>query len=284
MMGTFFILLLVLLAAIANLLGGWLVIRRRYSDDQMCIFIAVTAGVFLSIALIDLVPHSIELNHNSPYWILTGFAAMLFVNARGHGHIGHPEVIHHHADSHTDDHAAHHHGGNTGQRHQHRMNPASTIGIQTAMTIHTFFDGFSIMAAYMTNPNIGILVFIAIFIHKIPDGMTLSSVIIARTDNRRHAILGTLILSLSTILGSLLMLLIHSTMQFMFLTGLGFDQQVVTGGALALSAGIFLYVAAADLIPEVYETARRGISLWIIAGILLFFALETMVQHLGFGG
>lgn len=269
-MTSLFILFLVLLASIANVLGGWLITRKKYTDYQMCVIVALTAGFLLAIALIDLIPSSIALNAASPYFTLAGFAVMLFINVRGHSHIEHAQVLAHHPhDTH-----AHREAQNREAKPQHAQKKATTIGIQTAMLIHTFFDGFSITAAYLTNPTIGLLVFIAVFMHKIPDGMTLSSVLLARTKDTRKALLGSVGLGLSTIGGCLVMLLIHYT-------GLGFPQDTVTAVALAFSAGIFLYVTAADLIPEIYQSRHLGIPLWIVTGIMIFFVLEFIVERLG---
>lgn len=287
------IVLLVLLSALTNVMGGWLVTRKQYTDEQICRIVAVTAGFLLAITLIDWIPESMELSELSPYWILLGFVFMIFIYGIGHKFVRHPEALDHHHEGHLHSHAVYGRdvhaqvdreesfGNPTVHRHEHRSGSRSpsqrvtVIGIQTAMMIQTFFDGFSIAAAYLTNTNIGFLVFVAVILHKIPDGMTMSSVLLSRTGDYGKAFMGSLKLGVSTMVGGLIMLLIYFTKT-------GIPQDLITASALAFSAGIFLYITAADLIPEVFQTRHRSMNMWIILGILVFFVMEglySLISH-----
>jgi zinc and cadmium transporter len=116
------------------------------------------------------------------------------------------------------------------------------------LTLHTFFDGVAIASGFLVSGRLGVLLFLAVLLHKLPEGVTVASVVVAGGASRRRAVGAAAILGLATILGVLLT-----------------DQVApLTRHGLALSAGVTLYVAASNLVPEFQ--AKRG---WLTA--LAFF-------------
>src|SRR5690606_22775555 len=101
----------------------------------------------------------------------------------------------------------------------------------------TFFDGVSIAAASQVDVRIGFLVFIAVFLHKFPEGFTIGSLILAAGKGRRQVLISTSLLGAMTLAGVLVFYLIGSN--------LGFTVYY----ALPIACGVTLYVAASDLIP-----------------------------------
>jgi len=112
--------------------------------------------------------------------------------------------------------------------------------------------------------RLGLLLFLAVLLHKLPEGVTIASVLVAGGRSRRSAIGGAAVLGCATLLGVLL------TEQIMILASHG----------LALSAGVTLYVAASNLVPEFQ--AKRGwhTTLAFFGGGMGYFVTERWLAGL----
>ena len=108
--------------------------------------------------------------------------------------------------------------------------------------VHAFFDGLSIASGLAVSCSLGLLLFVAILLHKLPEGFTVASIALASGQGRRGALRSSMVLAVATLVGALSLL----------------DPSWVRV-ALPLSTGVTLYVAASDLIPEV--NAIRGIKM-----------------------
>ncbi|HSI87808.1 MAG TPA: ZIP family metal transporter, partial [Pyrinomonadaceae bacterium] len=135
---------------------------------------------------------------------------------------------------------------------------------------HTFFDGVSIAAASLIDIRIGFLVFIAVFLHKFPEGFTIGSMVLAAGKGFRQVLFATSIIGAATLIGVLTFYFIGSRIEGS------------VAYALPLAAGVTLYVAASDLIPEVnhHGGKRPLVSLSVFAGVALFFGVYYVVHEL----
>jgi zinc transporter ZupT len=133
----------------------------------------------------------------------------------------------------------------------------STLG---GLFLHSFFDGFAIGAALQFQHALGILVFVAVLLHKVPEGLTIASVMLAARHSRRSALLASAAVGCATLLGVAAVPLIAG------------DSEVLLGYALAFSAGIATYVGATDLVPEVNSSENRIMPVVVFAGFLLLYA------------
>ena len=115
--------------------------------------------------------------------------------------------------------------------HLHRASRSALVGL----AIHTFFDGVAIASGFLISAGLGTIVFLAILLHKIPEGFAISSLMLAGGGSRGSAFLGAVTLGASTVAGVLLMGVLHRAVAY----------------TLPISAGVTLYVAASDLMPEV---------------------------------
>lgn len=241
-------LLLSFIAALAQFTGGWLVIRekgwpRRWERSLL----ALGAGFLLALVFIELIPESFKLTEFSPYAVLAmlgGFSALHFFEHTvvEHMHFGeethtHPEVPH-----------------------------SSAFGAVGGLTVHAFFDGMSIAAAASAQAKIGVLVFLAVLLHKIPEGLTVASVLRHGRHGKREVRIATLALAGSTIVGALLVLFFVSI------------QAHLIGLLFAFSAGASVYVGASDLIPEVNKSRGRSAPLIVFLGMLFFWLGERAVS------
>ena len=95
-----------------------------------------------------------------------------------------------------------------------RINSVKTggLGAFIGMTIHSFFDGVSIVAGFEVSSELGFLVFVAVLLHKIPDGLTISSIVLVVFNDRKKAFIASAVLALAaTIFGGALVWLLSDT-------------------------------------------------------------------------
>jgi zinc transporter ZupT len=142
-----------------------------------------------------------------------------------------------------------------------------------ALMIHTFFDGVSIAVGFLVSFQLGIIIFVAIILHKLPEGFTVASMMLAAGGSRRRASIAALLVGLVTFGGVALVLLFQQ---------LAVYSRPISSYALPFSAGVTLYVAASDLIPEV-NTREGGpkISFLVFAGVALFYAADKVLEQFG---
>jgi zinc and cadmium transporter len=143
----------------------------------------------------------------------------------------------------------------------HHLSPSAGWSALLGLTLHTFFDGVAIASGFLVSNSLGVLLFLAVLLHKLPEGVTIASVIVAGGQSRRQAVGGAAVLGGATILGVLLT---------------DFLQPLAQHG-LALSAGVTLYVAASNLVPEFQ--AKRGwlTALAFFGGAVGFFVTERLL-------
>ena len=134
------------------------------------------------------------------------------------------------------------------------------------MLIHSFFEGLSIVASSELHVHLGLTVLIAVVLHKIPEGLTISSIVFAITQDKKKAIGAVFILGISTLAGGGTALLLTG------ISSLPSEQMVAF--LISFIAGIFLYVAGTNLLPVVNSAEDRPISLFFFLGILVYFLLQ----------
>jgi ZIP family zinc transporter/zinc and cadmium transporter len=234
-------LLLGLTAAAANVFGGAIIVQKNWDRSYLRYFIALGAGFMLATAIVEVFPAALELNgKNAAFLVLVGYLIIHFFEhtVTPHFHFG--------EETHTDE-FVHAHKG---------------YSILLGLTIHTFFDGIAITAGFLVSSWLGWIIFLAIFLHKIPEGFTITSVMLASGQSRRIAWGASMLLGAATFAGVLTMAL--------------FKHQVSYG--LPLAAGVTIYVAASDLIPEVNREPGARMALVVFLGVGLMFLLEHLVH------
>lgn len=228
-----------LVAAAGNLIGGYFVVRREWPRIFLQYFLALGAGYMLAVAFIDVIPASVRLaGEGALLFVLLGFFLVhLFEHTIApHFHFG--------EETHTDE-MSHHGARNT---------------VLLGLVIHTFFDGVAIAAGFLVSIWLGAMIFVAVFLHKLPEGFTVASVVLASGQGRRNAILAAGLLGAATLLGVLLTSVLQSQLKY----------------ALPISGGVTVYVAATDLLPEVNREPNWRMALLVFAGV----AIVLIMQHL----
>jgi ZIP family zinc transporter/zinc and cadmium transporter len=144
----------------------------------------------------------------------------------------------------------------------HRVSPSAGMSALLGLSLHTFFDGVAIASGFLVSGQLGVLLFLAVLLHKLPEGVTIASVMVAGGQSRGRALGAAVALGAATVLGVLL------TEQISPLARHG----------LAISAGVTLYVAASNLVPE-FQAKRGGYTAAaFFGGALAFFAAERLLR------
>ncbi|OGZ08740.1 MAG: hypothetical protein A3D65_06215 [Candidatus Lloydbacteria bacterium RIFCSPHIGHO2_02_FULL_50_13] len=132
-------------------------------------------------------------------------------------------------------------------------------------TVHNMVDGLVIGASYLVSVPVGVATTIAVALHEIPQEVSDFGVLIHGGFSKQKALWVNFLVALSSIVGVVAALL------------LGQYVGDITGFLLAFSAGAFIYIAAADLIPELHKEVRVSRSLGqlslFILGIFVMMAL-----------
>ena len=172
--------LLGLTAAAANVFGGAIIVQRSWERRYLRYFVALGAGFMLATALVEMVPESLELRGRSAaYLILLGYLIIHFFEhtVTPHFHFG--------EETHRDE-----------FMHSHKG-----YSVLLGLIIHTFFDGIAIASGFLVSNALGWIIFFAIFLHKIPEGFTVSSVMLASGRSRGTAWGASVILGGATLAG-----------------------------------------------------------------------------------
>lgn len=234
-----------LLAAGGNLLGGFLISRRRVADKAgLKSLLALGAGFMLAAVLLEVIPEIVA------QWPDRAGTAMSLVLA-GYLLIQLAE--------HTI--APHFHFGEEKHKEEMRRRGVATSAI-IALSIHTFFDGVAIASGLLTNLRLGLLLSIAILLHKIPEGFTVASIVLSAGRSLNSARLATALIALTTFAGIIFVTLASPAIKY----------------TLPFAAGVTLYVAASDLIPEVNSSGRARTSLLVFAGVALFYGAHLLLH------
>lgn len=230
-----------LVAALANVIGGLVTTtasaRGRLSQR---VLVGFGAGFMLAVVFLAIIPEAVASDPAAAVGILAGY---LLVHLTQH-------VV-----------TPHFHFGE--ETHSHEM-VGRWVGITAllGLLLHTFFDGVAIASGFHVDAALGVLIFTAILLHKIPEGVTLASIMLASGNGAGRAIGSVVLLGASTVLGVL-------TTAFL--------EPLVLHG-LALSAGVTLYVAASNLVPELQREQGPQFSASLFVGVALYLVAHLLLR------
>ncbi len=230
--------LLGLTAAAANTFGGAVIVQKHWERRYLRYFVALGSGFMLATAIAEMIPASFELRGpRAAILVLIGYLIVHFFEhtVSPHFHFG--------EETHPDEFV-----------HKHK-----SVSVLIGLIIHTFFDGIAIASGFLVSSWLGWIIFLAVFLHKIPEGFTVASVMLASGQSRLRAWGSSLLLGIATLIGVLTM---------------SVTQHAVSVG-LPLAAGVTLYVAASDLIPEVNHEPGIKMALVVFLGVATLFMLDA---------
>ena len=229
-------------AGLADYLGGFLLVLRSPSAKALRYFVALGAGFMLAASLLEMVPEAMAINPlRAPLLILAGYCGVHFLE--------HTLVPHFHFGEET-----HHHD------HDTHITAKTSYSVLFGLATHTFFDGVAIGSGFALSTWLGWILFFAVFLHKIPEGFTVASVMMAGGRGKRAALNSALFLGATTVAGVLVISLLPALVR----------------QGLPLSAGVTIYVAATDLVPEVNREPGIRMALVFFLGVIIFFLLRQL--------
>jgi zinc and cadmium transporter len=287
----------------ASILGGYVPLLVRMTHTRMQMMMSFIAGLMLGVSFFHLLPHAIEEMHSvddAVLWMTGGFVAMLLLlrafhfhqhepvplDAGGqghdhalpghdpaHAHAGHDEHEHSHAG-----HEHHEHGHHGHDHHGHGRRPRMNwVGIAIGMSIHTLIDGVALAANVVAETEevgprllVGMGTFLAIALHKPLDSLSITSIMTAGGWSVAARHWANVVFSLMCPLGCAVFVLgIHQVVE---------QQHVALGAVLGLSAGGFLCISVADLMPELelHSHDRFRLSLALVLGVGLAYAVHLI--------
>jgi ZIP family zinc transporter/zinc and cadmium transporter len=220
-----------LLSALANVAGALAVAgRARRGMQFLDAMIAIAAGFMISVALTQLIPEALARGGTSaPVVMLAGYLAVHFTQ--------HTLTEHFHFGEET-----------------HAVTTAISLSALAGLLMHTFVDGVAIAAGFMVGPELGLLVFVAVVLHKLPEGLAIASLFLAAGQPPRIAVAAAGALGLTTLLG-------------VAVTNMAGP---LARHGLPLAAGVTLYVAASNLVPEFQSKRGWSLALYFFGGCGLF--------------
>ena len=230
--------------------------------------LSLAAGALLATAFMHLLPEAFESQagaHDLFATLLVGVVFFFLLDKaelwhHGHEH-SHAEPAAHDAHhDHHDHHHGHHHGHDHGHAHHHGPR-AGGWALLTGDSVHCFGDGILIASAFMADMRLGVIAAVSVMAHEVPHHMGDLVVLRQTSANRRMALLKVSLAGAVTALGGAV---------GYFLVG---QLQDFLPYFLAVASSSFVYVALADLIPQLQKrlTARETIAqiAWLIAGMVV---------------
>ena len=263
-------------------LAAWLSfgVLSRYTQHML----SLAAGALLATAFLHLLPEAFDAGvepHNLFVTLLVGLLFFFLLDKAELWHHGHE---HHHGDAHHDhaDTEGHGHPHSSHQHaHQHAHhhiaahkdeNKPSSGGwaILAGDSVHCFGDGVLIASAFLVDLRLGIVAALAVLAHEVPHHMGDLVVLREGSKSRQTAVLKVSMAGAITALGGIagyaLLEQLHGILPYM----------------LAIASSSFIYVALADLIPQLQKrlSSRETTAqiVWLLSGIALVSGVSTLAH------
>ena len=247
-----YIVLFTLIGSVISLIGGaLLLLREKFALKISHYLSAFAAGALLATAFFDLLPESFEhmeelgMDINIPLWALVGILSFFLLE----------RFIHHH----------HNHNKEVEGEEKKAIIPLIIFGD----TMHNFTDGVAIAATFLISIPLGIVTSLAVAAHEIPQEIGDFGLMLNRGMKRGKILLINLFSSLAALAGALLTYIYKDSLE-------GFLPLV-----LSITAGFFIYIALANLIPEIHNKDNQKVAFWesvmlFIGVLVVYFAISTL--------
>jgi ZIP family zinc transporter/zinc and cadmium transporter len=233
-------LILGVVAALADVAGGLVLVRARGVERYLRYFVALGAGFLMAVALVEMAPESFRLSPVlGPILVMAGYCVVHLLEHTISPHFHYGEETHHHefVSRHTSD------------------------AVLVGLSVHALFDGVAIGSGFVVSSALGWLIFLAIFLHKTPEGFTMASVMLASGRSRKTAFYSAVGLAAATLVGVLVIEVVPTWLPY----------------GLPISAGVALYVGASDLVPEVNREPGIRMALVFFIGVAAFLLLRAIL-------
>lgn len=256
------------LAGIATIAGVLLILHKYdWAKHNSIHLMSFAAGIMLALAFLHLIPEAIhlaeakheEVEHNVEAHateseqeaqltfiiVLLGFVAFYAVESM--------IMIHPRHDVEAE------------RPHRHsRLSVLSIVGL----TSHSLIDGVVIAVGFKAGSQIGMMTTIAVILHEMPEGIVTTSILLHDAMERTRIFWFSLLVAIATPFGAVVSYLI-----------LGDASENILRALFALAAGSFIYIAAADLIPETHKEEKWLNTVVLIAGMAVLYFMGRLLGH-----
>jgi len=228
------------IAALADVVGGFVLVRAKGVERYLRYFVALGAGFLIATAVLEMMPEGLRLSPRlGPVLIMAGYCVVHLLEHTINAH------FHYGEETHQGEFISRHTGNS----------------VMVGLSVHALFDGVAIGSGFALHAWLGWLIFLAILLHKAPEGFTMASVMLASGRSRSMALYSAVALAAATLVGVLV---------------IGMAPGLVLYG-LPVSAGVALYVSATDLVPEVNREPGIRMALVFFAGVAGFLLLRVLL-------
>jgi len=234
-----------IVAGLATLLSSYIILREKViSEKKLIYFVGFSAGALLALAFFHLIPEAMTFNSShSLYAAVCAFVIFYLLEQQIMMHsCSEGKCSHHHIDR-----------------------SKGLVGLWGIM-LHSLIDGALIGTGFEVSRTLGAVTALAVLVHKIPDGISVSTIMRSSGFKRQEILKGVMLVALATPIGAVLSYLL-----------LGGVSESVVGLALGASAGTFIYISASDLIPETHKNVNFWNSFYVVLGILFIFLARTFI-------
>ena len=233
--------------------------------------LSLAAGALLATAFMHLLPEAFESRIEPALLFAVLLFGLVFFFLLDKAELWHHGHEHHHGEGDGNPHAGHDHGHDHGHAHSHTPTGGGGWAVLTGDSVHCFGDGILIASAFIADLRLGLVAAIAVLAHEVPHHIGDLVVLRQSSANQRAALIKVSLAGTMTMLGGIagwwLVDQLHGWLPYF----------------LVLAGSSFVYVALADLIPQLQKRlpARQTAAqiLWLVAGIVLV----TLVSRLAHG-
>lgn len=242
----FYALLLSLLTAVGNAVGGGVAIYRRHlTPATMGNYLGLGGGFLLAAVFLDVIPEAFQEGTDAAPYVALGFLLIYVSEHLIEGLFGR--------------------GHQNEAREAAVISPAAGVAAIVGWTAHDFFDGVAIGAGFLVSTSLGILMFLAVMAHDVGSGFSVAATARGVGWGRKVAMVAAVMVGLTTVLGTAATLALGSIDPFLVRV------------FLALAAGTFIHIGASDLLPAAARSPSRGVFLWVLLGFGLFYVSERLL-------
>ena len=240
----------ILVGSAISLVGGATIfLSRKRRETAILLALPFGAGALLAAAFFDLLPEAFELGHPRELllWTLAGFVGF-FLLERLAGWFHH----HHEHDTHA---------------HGHAKSSQNTL-VMIGDLLHNIIDGMAIATAFLVNPATGLVTALAVSTHEIPKELGTFGILLSRGWRDRKVMFANVLTAIGTLIAAIIVYAIGS------------EVHLPEAELLAITAGVFIYIAASDIIPDIHEQPRRvgtQQALVLVLGIVFVGAIITLL-------
>lgn len=268
---------------VASNTGGRLSDLIHMTHLRTQLLMSGVAGLMLGIAMLHLLPHADEILDSSSatgMGALLGLIAMFLLIRLFHTHdhgVLDGTLSHDHEHGHEHEH--HEHTCDHEHNHDPKTKRFGWAGVFFGLALHTLIDGVALASSVIADAShgswmglAGVGTFLVIVLHIPLDSFAITSVMSKQGWSGHSQRIVSMLFSLACPAGAFLMYLGATTV----LEGSG-----ILGWGLAISAGFFICIALADLLPEVafHDHDRVKLTIALLMGVFIAIGIENLPGH-----